>query len=283
MTMARAAPPAPSTAATTSSSFSRRRPATTTSKPSVARRRAMAAPMPVPPPVMSARGRVWSSRLLRHAAEDRRSPLDVSRGPGTAQIHPTGGRAGSGGSARRRVAVSRSARVVTLRARGSPSTTSTRSPRRSTRPASSVASLDDGVRPLEDVAPEALGRLHRPQGRAVGGPDDDAVLVDLLDGVDDQACRARLRRLRLRRRPRPGRRRPTGVRHRAASWTSTISTSSPSTARPAATESPRSAPPTTIVTGVADPSSRHTPSATSSASPRCASWSDDDHLGHRGA
>ncbi len=110
-----------------------------------------------------------------------------SRGPEPARIHRTGCGVGQV-AARRRAAASRSVGVVTLRARGSPATTRTRSPRRSTRPASSVAVARDGVRPLEHVAPEALGRLHRPQGRALGRRHDEAVLVDLLDGVDDRGA-----------------------------------------------------------------------------------------------
>ena len=72
---------------------------------------------------------------------------------------------------------------MTLNASGWPATTRTVAPARSARPASSVRRRA-GVRvgPLEHVPAEALRGLHRAQPAAVDGG-DDAVAVDLLDGV----------------------------------------------------------------------------------------------------
>ena len=85
-------------------------------------------------------------------------------------------------------ASSRSSGRVTLKASSAPGTTTTRPPRRSTSPASSVASPASGP-PYADsrtVAPEALRGLHGAQRRPVDGRHHRAVGTDLLDGVDDR-------------------------------------------------------------------------------------------------
>ena len=148
-------------------------------------------------------------------------------------------------SRRNTAATARSCGVVTLKARASPGTTTHGATCALDQRRRRRWPLPTGVGLLEHVPQEALWRLDRPQRRPVGGACTDAVLVDLLDGVDhrqaghdrgvagrapprttasnsDGGARPGRRRGRARCRPRPG-----------------------SARSPAATESVRSAPPAT--------------------------------------
>ena len=122
--------------------------------------------------------------LTHHLAENRRTAGRCVCAVTSAPLNTSN--RGCQGVPSRRAAASRSLGVVTLNARVSPSTTSTRSPSRSTRPASSVALLAEHMSTLEHVAPETLRRLHGPQRRPVGRRHDEPVGVHLLDRVDDR-------------------------------------------------------------------------------------------------
>src|SRR3954470_4240165 len=249
MTRARADPPLCSMLDTTSSSFSRRRPATTTSKPSRESRLAMAAPMPVPPPVMRAVGRDWSLLWWSLVTPPR---IGVAAGQRVS----------------RRAAASRSPAVVTLSARTSPWTTRTRSPRRSTRPASSVAARETACARSSTSRRKPWGvwtaRSAERSGVPTTRPPSSTCLIVSTTAVPGTTATAPPTTAATTRS-----KTSTGVRHRAASCTRTMSTSSGRARRPAATESPRSTPPTTTVTRLVEPTSRHTPSASERACSRC--------------
>src|SRR6478672_3924416 len=188
MTSARAVPPDCSMPATTSSSLSLRRPATTTSKPSRDRRLAMAAPMPVPPPVMRARGRVWSALGSVTLPRIGNSPgRCIRRSPVTAEYIESGKGWGSGRGEEsgRGLEVGRGRH---LQRPGVALDDEDPLPEALDEPGVVGGVARDGMRPLEHLPSEALGRLHRPQARPVGRADHEALPVDLLDGVDDHGA-----------------------------------------------------------------------------------------------